>query len=1763
MLVGCQDLINCSISEINATITKCICEGSIVAKNIDKITEAYNGEFGEPFAKISRDRIHWVCSQAKGEKILDVGCSQGIASIILAREGKNVTGIDICEESIDFALKCLNDEDAKTQANVNFVCTDFISLTKDCESYDCVIMSEVLEHLADPERFIARTYEILVSGGIYVVTVPFGINEYHDHKRTYYLTELYGQICEIFHVDDVYFYDKPFGWNGNWLGIVGRKTNMKINTKQNMDTLLFDKAEKAFFLHEESLIKVRSQLQYTIEQKNENLKGINSQLAEKANLLNEKVRQIETMQKEIIHNKLLINANNTKNENEKAKLQTLYDSQCKETEVLKIQLKRVEKNEEILKLKNTELEKQTTEFEQQVLSAQTQYKDLANSKLGRIQISIWRRHTNKKLKKNSKPIYRPSSKERMKDLLRKVPFLVKVVRKIRGQKVPKQQSDKPETRSVAQYTKHEPDLGYINRIEPLLNKIPSSKTGRYYKKLALRAAIISDEFLFNTFKDVADTVALYPDTWMEQITGADLLFIISGWKGFNEEWRGFAVQGSQKRGVILEIIDYSKVHDIPSVFYSIEDPPHYDDYIEIAKKCDFVFTTAIEMVPNYKKDCGHDNVYALMFGFNPLFHNPVGTYSVEKFPEVVFSGSYMHKYPERCKDIGTIFDGIMSSGHGLKIIDRNYYLQNSWYSFPGKYLSCLSPEIPHEMLQKVHKLYDWSININTVKDSKTMFANRVFELEASGCLQISNYSVGVNSHLPLVYTVQDKNEAAYVVDSLSQAEISRRRAAGIRHAMTGNTCFDRFDDICGYIGFLRLGLQRKLAVVVNDASEKATKVFESQTYPFKELIAAKELLSTYSEFDMIAFMNPDMGYESFYLEDMVNAFKYTDCDYVTKDSYFSGNSLIEGKRHDFVAAYKSKFCTVFWAEAFNADFLLGLHEGQVSLPKGYSIDCLHFNSKPCEVTAAGPRLDYLLSVVVPVYNNGLHLYGKAFGSLQRSSIFMQMEIILVDDGSTDGITAHYVRYLERHHNNVRTYFFNDGGSGSASRPRNKGVELSEAKHVTFLDPDNEAIGDGYARLLEIAQSEGFDLVVGDMIRFQEEGALLNYYSYFKNVYGQDVVEGDKRDFLRKISFTPMSIQGMVIDKVLIDKSGIKQVEGAIGEDSLFSWQLIANANRIKAVDFPVHIYYAQVSGSTVNTINKRFFERSLLIEPARFAWLKDEGLLNDYMRLRFNHYFRNWTMQKLSLAGADIQNECTKLVGEIFDIYKNFYGGKDSIINDFVRNNLKREVPNVNLPYDIGFYDRLSYRLGKMPTSSQGRYFKKSSLRVAIICDTFLYNAFKDAAHVTYLTPSDWKTQVEGCDLLFVAATWTGISNEWHGFPHEGSEHQSIVKEIFGHCKRKQIPTAFYAKEDPPNSNDFIEFARVSDYVFTSCEEFVEKYVHEFGHERVFPLMFGVNPLYHNPVGSRKFKKLPDVIFSGSWMEMFPERNKDMRMLFDGVLKSRRGLRIIDRNFSRSDRERFYAFPNKYSCHVSPSIEHENLQKVHKLYDWAININTIKDSTTMFANRVFELAAAGNLQISNYSLGVQTHAPFVYMADTSDDVAHILDNLTVQEIQERQAEGVRRAMTGNTCFDRFAEVCSRIGLPTTAQNRSIAVVVKDKTQAAVEQFDRQTCPHKELLAEKELPQQYGRFDMVAFFSDDVFYDAFYLEDMVNGFKYTASDYITRKSCCGFGVSGDSQHDFVQELRSKYGGIFWRDSFRLSSLNDMRDGGMRIEHGYCI
>ena len=109
-------------------------------------------------------------------RVLDIGCGNGSQlAIPLADAGYQVTAVDPHEPSIQHGRRLA--------PAVNFVQGVVTDLP--LRRFDCVIISEVLEHLDVPENLLSMALPYLAESGILIITVPNGYGEFELDRRSY------------------------------------------------------------------------------------------------------------------------------------------------------------------------------------------------------------------------------------------------------------------------------------------------------------------------------------------------------------------------------------------------------------------------------------------------------------------------------------------------------------------------------------------------------------------------------------------------------------------------------------------------------------------------------------------------------------------------------------------------------------------------------------------------------------------------------------------------------------------------------------------------------------------------------------------------------------------------------------------------------------------------------------------------------------------------------------------------------------------------------------------------------------------------------------------------------------------------------------------------------------------------------------------------------------------------------------------------------------------------------------------------------------------------------------------------------------------------------------------------------------------------------------------------------------------------------------------------------------------------------------------
>lgn len=125
-----------------------------------------------------------------------------------------------------------------------------------------------------------------------------------------------------------------------------------------------------------------------------------------------------------------------------------------------------------------------------------------------------------------------------------------------------------------------------------------------------------------------------------------------------------------------------------------------------------------------------------------------------------------------------------------------------------------------------------------------------------------------------------------------------------------------------------------------------------------------------------------------------------------------------------------------------------------------------------------------ISVIVPVYNT-VDLLQRCVDSIRRQT-YRNLEIILVDDGSTDnsGALAEKFALEDRR---IRVFHKENGGSSSA---RNLGISKARGDFIGFVDSDDYIEPEMYERLLQVAVTEDLLMVQTSRDEIDEEGNLL-------------------------------------------------------------------------------------------------------------------------------------------------------------------------------------------------------------------------------------------------------------------------------------------------------------------------------------------------------------------------------------------------------------------------------------------------------------------------------------------------------------------------------------------------------------------------------------------------------------------------------------------------------------------------------------------------
>lgn len=226
---------------------------------------------------------------------------------------------------------------------------------------------------------------------------------------------------------------------------------------------------------------------------------------------------------------------------------------------------------------------------------------------------------------------------------------------------------------------------------------------------------------------------------------------------------------------------------------------------------------------------------------------------------------------------------------------------------------------------------------------------------------------------------------------------------------------------------------------------------------------------------------------------------------------------------------------------------------------------------------------YKLSIIIPIFNAEKTIEKTINNIINQSFGFENIELILVDDKSTDD-TPNIIKNYSAKYNNIKSITL-DKNTGGPSIPRNIGIKSATTDYLLFIDSDDEIFTD-YCEVLynKITNNDT------DIVNCNDCRKLNNNYFISKLINEINTNEIKINDY-NKLLFRHTA-WGNIYRTSLIKDNNIN-FPNTLHEDGFFSLKCLLSTNKpvIQLPNYPGYIYIVENNESITHTISLNTFNK--------------------------------------------------------------------------------------------------------------------------------------------------------------------------------------------------------------------------------------------------------------------------------------------------------------------------------------------------------------------------------------------------------------------------------------------------------------------------------------------------------------------------------------------------------------------------------------------
>ncbi len=289
-----------------------------------------------------------------------------------------------------------------------------------------------------------------------------------------------------------------------------------------------------------------------------------------------------------------------------------------------------------------------------------------------------------------------------------------------------------------------------------------------------------------------------------------------------------------------------------------------------------------------------------------------------------------------------------------------------------------------------------------------------------------------------------------------------------------------------------------------------------------------------------------------------------------------------------------------------------------------------------------------LSIIVPVFNVENYL-SKCVESLLHQDIpGNEYEIILVNDGSTDG-SLKICKYYVENYPQVKLISQKNQGLGSA---RNAGIAISVGDAIIFVDSDDYLKQRSLSILLGLFESQNLDVLRFNYEAVSEKGEIIHKKtsSNYSTIYSESVVDG--KTFLANNLGWACYVWVFVFKSELIKMNQLYFNSDIYYEDVEWLPRVLLLSHRVSSVEEVIY-FYLQRSGSITKGADEWKKNKTLRDKLFILDTLKQLSVNANDTKVS------NWCQGLISLTFISllslVENELPNKKTEVIDILKKSY----------------------------------------------------------------------------------------------------------------------------------------------------------------------------------------------------------------------------------------------------------------------------------------------------------------------------------------------------------------------------------------------------------------------------------------------------------------------------------------------------------------------------